>query len=88
MSRIIVTIPDKLIKGLDQEAKKEQRSRSELVREFIRAGLQNRREEAAFRARQTEAFRTMDELRAKTVGSGFSGSEFIKQWRYRLAKEK
>jgi metal-responsive CopG/Arc/MetJ family transcriptional regulator len=87
MSRVIVTIPDQLLNTLDQEAKKEARTRSEVVREAIRSYIEQKKEEAEFRARQAEAFRHMDEARKKTAGSDFSGSDFIIKWRNRLAAD-
>ncbi len=87
MSRVILTIPDQLLSSLDNEAKKEARTRSEVIREAIRSYIEQKKEEKDFRARQAAAFRHIEEARKKTVGSGFSGSDFVIKWRNRLATD-
>lgn len=86
MSRIIITIPDPLLKEVDQEAKQEHRSRAELVRDALRVYLARRKVEEQEEARRRRAAKLMDELRKETIGRGVKASEVIKQWRYRLAK--
>lgn len=36
MARILVSMPDSFLKGIDETAEKEQRTRSELIREALR----------------------------------------------------
>lgn len=86
MSRIIITIPDPLLKEIDREAKQDHRSRAELVRDALRAYLARKQAEDEEEARRRRAAKLMDELRKETVGKGIKTSEFIKKWRYRLAK--
>ncbi|MFH1736669.1 MAG: ribbon-helix-helix protein, CopG family [Actinomycetota bacterium] len=86
MNRILVQLPDTYTKALDTQAKRESRSRSDIVRELVRDHIRHIQEEKARQQRREAAFRDMDELRAKTKGSGFSGSDFIREWRYREAK--
>ena len=36
MARVLVSMPDSFLKGIDETAEKEQRTRSELIREALR----------------------------------------------------
>lgn len=86
MSRIIITIPDPLLKEVDREAKQDHRSRAELVRDALRAFVVERQAERERKARAAEAVRIMAEVRRLSAGKGISGADLIKKWRYRLAK--
>lgn len=86
MSRFLVSAPDDCMKILDQQAKQESRSRTDIVRELIKTHCESKRHEKEIEARRIKARRSMDRIRAKTVGSGFSGSDFIREWRYRDEK--
>lgn len=86
MSRIIITIPDPLLKEIDREAKQDHRSRAELVRDALRVYLDRKRAEEEEQAKRRRAAELMDELRKETIGKGIKASEVIKKWRYRLAK--
>jgi metal-responsive CopG/Arc/MetJ family transcriptional regulator len=86
MPRIIITIPDPLLKEIDREAKQDHRSRAELVRDALRGYVAQRREEQERKARAIEAVQLIDEARRKSAGKGISGADIIKKWRYRLAK--
>lgn len=83
MSRIIITVPDPLLKEIDREAKQDHRSRAELVRDALRVYLAQRREEQERKARAIEAVRLIDEARRLSAGKGISGADIIKKWRYR-----
>ena len=41
MAKVMITIPDGLLKKVDRAAKRQRRSRSEVVREALRADLTN-----------------------------------------------
>jgi metal-responsive CopG/Arc/MetJ family transcriptional regulator len=41
MARILVSMPDSFLKGIDETAEKEQRTRSELIREALRRYMDN-----------------------------------------------
>ncbi len=86
MSRIIVTVPDSYIENLDQEAKEEHKSRSELIREAIRHHIEEKRVWEERKKRRERAFREMDRIRATTKGSDFDSTDFIRRWRHRLDK--
>lgn len=86
MSRIIITVPDPLLKEIDREAKQDHRSRAELVRDALRIYLDRKRAEEEEEAKRRRAAKLMDELRKETIGKGVKASEVIKKWRYRLAK--
>lgn len=88
MSRIVLTIPDTYIEELNQTAKEEARSRSEIIREYVRAGMEARKRDKEFRKRQDQAFKTMDEIRESTKGKPHVNStEIIRAMRGPIGKQ-
>lgn len=86
MNRYAISIPDEYIEKLDIAAKEGSRSRSDLIRLAIKEFTDNLDRERETRERREAAWRDMDEIRAKTKGSGFNSTEFLRQWRYRDAR--
>lgn len=87
MSRIILTMPDRYIEELDQTSKEESRSRSEIIREYIRAGMEARKKDKEFREHQDRAFKSMDEIRESTKGHWHGDStEIIRAMRGPIGK--
>jgi len=86
VNRFLVSMPDSYIKDLDRQAKQESRSRSDIIRELVKDHFERRKQEKEVEKRREAARRDMDRIRALTKGSGFSGSDFIREWRYRDEK--
>ncbi len=87
MSRIVLTMPDAYISELDQTAKEESRSRSEIIREYIRAGIEERKNEKELKARRKQAGKIMDEIRESTKGHWHGDStEIIRAMRGPIGK--
>ncbi len=86
-TRVLITMPDNILNDLDEEAKLDSRSRSELVREAVRAFIETRRNEREFKKRQDQAFKTMDEIRESTKGKPHVNStEIIRAMRGPIGK--
>ncbi len=86
MARFVVTIPDDFLEEVDARAKAEHRSRSELVREALRAYLRSggRRGDISDRLEVKRAIQLQDEMRHRLEGSGYSGSEAVRKMRDRI----
>lgn len=69
-TRVNITMPRDFLKQVDGEAKREHRSRSELIREALRAYLKTSKEEQAEVERKQKALRAaavQDRIREKTA---------------------
>ena len=44
MARVLISMPDSFLKGIDETAEKEQRTRSELIREALRHYINEQKE--------------------------------------------
>ena len=86
MVRFVVTVPDDFLKEVDARAKAEHRSRSELVREALRAYLRSgvHKGDISDRPEVKRAIQLQDDTRRRLEGSGYSGSEAVRQMRDRL----
>jgi hypothetical protein len=86
MARFVVTIPDDFLEEVDARAKAEHRSRSELVREALRSYLRSggRRGDISDRPEFKKAIQFQDEMRRRHEGSGYSGSEAVREMRDRI----
>jgi Arc/MetJ-type ribon-helix-helix transcriptional regulator len=86
MARFVVTVPEEFLEEVDARAKAEHRSRSELVREALRSYLRSggRREDISDRPEFKKAIQFQDEMRRRHEGSGYSGSEAVREMRDRI----
>jgi Arc/MetJ-type ribon-helix-helix transcriptional regulator len=86
MARFVVTIPDEFLEEVDARAEAEHRSRSELVREALRAYLRSggRKGDISDRPEVKRAIQLQDEMRRRLEGSGYSGSEAVRKMRDRI----
>ena len=86
MARFVVTIPDDFLEEVDARAEAEHRSRSELVREALRGYLRSggRKGDISNRPEVRRAIQLQDEMRRRLEGSGYSGSEAVRQMRDRI----
>jgi len=86
MARFVVTVPEEFLEEVDARAKAEHRSRSELVREALRSYLRcgGRREDISDRPEFKKAIQFQDEMRRRHEGSGYSGSEAVREMRDRI----
>lgn len=85
MARFVVTIPDDFLEEVDARAQAEHRNRSELVREALRSYLRSgtRKGDISNRPEVRRAIQMQDDLRRRHEGSGYSGSEAVRQMRDR-----
>lgn len=85
MARFVVTIPDDFLEEVDARAQAEHRNRSELVREALRSYLRSgtRKGDISNRPEVRRAIQLQDDLRRRHEGSGYSGSEAVRQMRDR-----
>jgi Arc/MetJ-type ribon-helix-helix transcriptional regulator len=86
MARFVVTVPEEFLEEVDARAKAEHRSRSELVREALRSYLRSggRRGDISDRPEFKKAIQFQDEMRRRHEGSGYSGSEAVREMRDRI----
>ena len=86
MARFVVTVPEDFLEEVDERAKSEHRSRSELVREALRSYLRSggRTEDISDRPEFKKAVRFQDEMRRRHEGSGYSGSAVVREMRDRI----
>ncbi len=86
MARFVVTIPEDFLEEVDERAKSEHRSRSELVREALRSYLRSggRKGDISDRPEVKRALRVQEETRRTLEGSGYSGSEAVRKMRDRI----
>ena len=86
MARFVVTVPEDFLAEVDARAAAEHRSRSELVREALRAYLRSgsRRGDISDRPEVRRAVQLQDEMRRRHEGSGYSGSEAVRRMRDRI----
>ena len=85
MARFVVTIPDDFLEEVDARAQAEHRNRSELVREALRSYLRSgtRKGDISNRPEVRRAIQIQDDLLRRHEGSGYSGSEAVRQMRDR-----
>jgi metal-responsive CopG/Arc/MetJ family transcriptional regulator len=87
MSKIIVNIPDEFLKVVDETAKREHRTRSELLREAIRLFLRERKERPFPLRMDPEVIRALkvqDESRGKLHNLKFDSAEVIRKFRGKI----
>ncbi|MGB3633771.1 MAG: ribbon-helix-helix protein, CopG family [Rubrobacteraceae bacterium] len=86
MARFVVTVPEDFLEKVDERAKSEHRSRSELVREALRSYLRSggRTEDISERPEFKRAIQFQDEMRRRHAGSGYSGSAVVRETRDRI----
>ena len=86
MARFVVTVPEDFLEEVDERAKSEHRSRSELVREALRSYLRSgaRKGDISDRPEVKRALRVQEETRRTLEGSGYSGSEAVRKMRDRI----
>jgi metal-responsive CopG/Arc/MetJ family transcriptional regulator len=84
MSRIILSLPESYVAALDNQAKEESRSRTDIIRELVRGHIEAAEERRQLTKQRSDASRMMDKIRANTAGSDYSASEFVRAWRYRF----
>lgn len=86
MARFVVTVSEGFLEEIDDRAKAEHRSRSELVREALRSYLRTggRRGDISDRPEVKRAIQLQDEMRRRHEGSGYSGSEAVRKMRDRI----
>ena len=77
MAKVMISIPDGLLKKVDRAAKKQRRSRSEVVREALRADLTNY---AAQRRSWKNAFAPLRKLEQQWVGQ-WDSTDIIRYYR-------
>ena len=77
MAKVMITIPDGLLKKVDQVAKKRRRSRSEVVREALHADLTN---QAAQRRSWKKALAPLRKLEQQWVGQ-WDSTDIIRYYR-------
>ncbi|MDQ3386392.1 MAG: ribbon-helix-helix protein, CopG family [Actinomycetota bacterium] len=86
MARFVVTVPEDFLEEVDERAKSEHRSRSELVREALRSYLRSggSRGDISDRPEVKRAIQIQDETQRILEGSGYSGSEAVRKMRDRI----
>lgn len=78
MAKVMISLPDEFLARVDQVAREEHRSRSELIREALRRWLDERH--APSRRAWREALRTMQALEDKWVGE-WDSTDVIREFR-------
>ncbi|MBI5649295.1 MAG: ribbon-helix-helix protein, CopG family [Chloroflexi bacterium] len=85
MAKVMITMPDEFLKQIDKAAAAEQRSRSELMREAMRAYLANRvsgkRASLLDKPSVRAAIALQDQSRRETRGIKFDSVAFIRKMR-------
>ena len=77
MAKVMVSFPDDFLKKVDEEARSQNRSRSELIREALRAHMKGRRSR---RSGWKEALAPLRELEERWVGQ-WDAADIIRYYR-------
>lgn len=82
MHRVMITLPQDFLDEMDRLARREHRSRSELIREAVRHYMARADEKAENRQEAIRrALRVQAEARKRTSNVSFDSTEFIREWR-------
>ncbi|MDI6752240.1 MAG: ribbon-helix-helix protein, CopG family [bacterium] len=85
MAKVIITMPDEFLSQVDLVADKEQRSRSELLREAFRAYVGGKKDIQSIsllnKPKVQKALAIQKKIQEKLRGSGWSGTLEIRKWR-------
>lgn len=84
-TRIILTMPEQLVRDLDEQAKKRHQTRSELIRSELVRCLEQRSAEEETRRQRGLALKEMERIRAKTSAADFDSTKFIRRQRHKDA---
>lgn len=82
--KVMVSFPDEFLLQLDDLAREEQRSRSELLREAVRLYIEEKawsKRKISSDARLRRAVATQDTLARLTPGTGEDSTADIRRWR-------
>jgi len=81
--KVMVSFPDKFLTEVDQLAREEQRSRSELLREAVRFYIEMRRsrQRPGSKPHVKRAVAAQDDLARLAPGAGEDNAAIIRQWR-------
>ena len=82
-TKIMISVPEKMLNELDHEAKAEHRSRSEFIREAVRMFIEIKRSKTIpGRISQIQnAIAVQDSLADKDSVQNWNGTEEIRKWR-------
>lgn len=78
MAKVMISLPDEFLARVDEAARAEHRSRSELVREALRSWLDDRA--SVPRSRWREALQVFEELEDKWLEE-FDSTDVIREFR-------
>lgn len=81
--KVIISFPDEFLVEVDRIARKEHRSRSELIRKALRLyiGLGQDQEQPGAKPRVRQAVMVQDKLSKAAPGTGQDSTAEIRQWR-------
>jgi Arc/MetJ-type ribon-helix-helix transcriptional regulator len=79
MAKVMISLPDEFLKRVDREAKRQNRSRSELIREALRAALRDQPDRGGL---WQEALAPMRDLERQWIGE-WDSADVVRYYRDR-----